>query len=715
MKTRKRIVGWHIGMCSLFFVFCLSFLNSVHGQSPIERGTATNNRGGLGGNILSGPGQGQQPYGYRNNDSTYSDTSATKGLEFHEEIPDSVLRNKVFFFRYNTKDVKINNLWNPTLDPTGAQFSDPLDGFNGDFYLGKGILGHPHLRTFYSFADGLSYKLQEDEMAGYIKTPETIRLYQTLTPYTLLSYNNTLKKDYLVHVAHTQNVKPGWNLSLDYLLMCPEGVLANSGAKNHHLDFTTNYFSPDSRLQVQAGIILQSFTIDENGGLTNDSYFTEELMSNYAGMPVRFNNSGAEHLRHDIFGRVTYNLVQQVERYRERDSLVVRLDTVSADNVVQSIDTLVVTDTLRVSDPRVLNAGVFGTELRYHRQKRAAYLPSYADSTLWSDASATLFWTNDAYPDYRWHNPLKITIGIIPHRFSATLRRDTLSAPDTLVALTAFNPFFRTELKLWSSSLILSGELDNTLLNLNPAIKKPDYHADMLLSIPFDSTKNTGLELTAAIQREMPEVRMLYSSGYTLQPIQSQRFGIHFYHSSDSSIVRLIDLNLYATQLDHYLWYDSSLAVVSGNNNLWLSQAALTMRIAWDWFHFDMQQLFQYSTDQDQVNVPLWTSKNSLYADFSLFGRALRMQLGTDIRYFSSFYPDSYDPATGLFYQQESKIGDYLWADIFLNLQVKRASIYLKAGHINALWENHPRYFLLPHYPGQKFGLFWGMTWHFFD
>ena len=60
-------------------------------------------------------------------------------------------------------------------------------------------------------------------------------------------------------------------------------------------------------------------------------------------------------------------------------------------------------------------------------------------------------------------------------------------------------------------------------------------------------------------------------------------------------------------------------------------------------------------------------------------------------------------------------MGGYLWGDLFINLQVKRASIYLKAGHINAIWETHPTYFLLPHYPGRRFGLYWGITWNFFD
>ena len=114
--------------------------------------------------------------------------------------------------------------------------------------------------------------------------------------------------------------------------------------------------------------------------------------------------------------------------------------------------------------------------------------------------------------------------------------------------------------------------------------------------------------------------------------------------------------------------------------------------------------------------VPLWTSKNSLYTDFHLFHNALRLQVGVDVRYLTKFYVPTYDAAAGLFYHQhETQVGNYIWGDFFINLQVKRASIYAKAGHVNALWETHPNYFLLPHYPGQKFGFFWGIVWHFFD
>ena len=645
-------------------------------------------------------------------DTTFVDTSANKGLLYVKEIPDSVLRSKVFFFNFHPYRVKINEVWNPTLDPTGVQYSDPLDAFNGNYYLGKGIIGHPHQGLFPTFASGLDLRLQPDENSVYLKTLQTLRLYQVLTPYTRLSYNNSLNKDYLVRIAHTQNIIPGWNMAADYQLICPEGVLSSSGAKNSYLDLTTNYFSPDSRLQAQAAFLWQDFAIGENGGLSDDSYFTEGLMSNFAGLPVKYSNAQSKHLYHTLFGRVTYNMVRQVETTRERETLVAQYDTLAPDSIVTSLDTLISVDTLTPLKPRVFNVGIIGFDARYSRRKRAAYLPSQTDSTLWHDAAATLFWTNDAYPDHRWRNPLKVTIGVHPRIIAATL--DTTSGSH-LEAHSLFNPFFHTEVALWRASLEVEGEMDNTLQQLNSAVGEADRRLQATFTLPFDTTRQSALQLTAALQSDMPSLQMLHSSNYTLAPVRAQRFEAHLFAQSDSSVFRLFDLNLRATHLENYSWYDTALAVQTGSTPFWLLQAALTLRLQMGWFHIDMQQLLQHTTDATQMPLPWWCSKNSVYADFYLFRRALRMQVGADVRYYTRFAPSGYDPYTGLFYHQETETGNYIWADVFVNLQVRRASIYAKAGHLNALWESLPQYMLLPHYPGMGFGLFWGITWHFFD
>ncbi len=71
-------------------------------------------------------------------DSTAADSTAEegpKGVEYHVDIPDSVLQASVFFFHRLQHQVKILELKHPTLSPTGVQFTDCLDAFNGNYYL----------------------------------------------------------------------------------------------------------------------------------------------------------------------------------------------------------------------------------------------------------------------------------------------------------------------------------------------------------------------------------------------------------------------------------------------------------------------------------------------------------------------------------------------------------------------------------------------------
>lgn len=646
------------------------------GGSTRPRTTGANNNGAIPGNPFQ-------------DDSTTRDSNEVKGLVYHKETPDSVLRNQVFMFHYNPTGVKIDELWNPTLDPTGAQFADRLDALNGNYYLGKGIVGQPHYALFHTLAGGLDLQPQPDPNTGYTKRSHNIWLYQTMTPYTLLGYQSSLDKDYQVRVAHTQNIKPGWNLAFDYNLICPEGVYTSSGVKNHYLDATTNYFSPDSRLQAVAGIIWQSFNIDENGGIADDAYLT--ISANRAGVPVNLYGSGTLHRESEMFGRVSYNLVRQVDSYRQRDSIVPR----HINDTLTVFDTVKLTDTIPVSTPRVFNAGVIGLSVDRDRRKRV-----FTDSTLWTLTSASLFWTNDAYPDHRWRNPMKLKGGIVLEHVGYILYGDT----SRYLSLT---PFLEAELAIGPCTLSLGAE--NEMKN-----GATDYLYSAQFRLPFDPAGTTLLSLSATAQRRAPDDLYMHDAlvnqGLHLRSQTSQRYELQLTSG------HWLDLMVRASHLSHNTWYDTALLVHEGSQPLWLYQAALTTRISVGWLHLDMQQLLQHTTDAIQMPVPLWASKNSLYADFRLFSRVLRLQTGIDMRYHTPFRSPAYDYRTGLFcHQDATTVGGYIWGDVFINMQVKRATFYLKAGHVNALWEAHPTYFLLPHYPGRRFGLYWGLTWHFFD
>ena len=675
----------------LFLLVSLGTEAQIHMPRGGAGGTSrSNNSSGIAGKS----GTGTMP---NHNDSTLfgNDTSEIKGLIFNTETPDSVLKEKVFYFHHRKAQVWIDEVMNPSLDPTGVQFGDALDALNGNYFLGKGALGHPHIGLFPTLTDGLQSRLQADAFEGYRMTMDNIRFYQTLTPYSMLSYGGSLAKDHQLQLVHTQNFMPGWNAAFEYRLLNPEGVFTSSGAVNHYLNATTNYFSADSRLQIEAAIIHHSFNIDENGGLANDSIFIQQLQSNRAGIPVVMNGAGTRVRGLQGMASVKYSLERQSDAYRHRDSLV----AVPVGDSTTRLDTLEVVDTIPLHKPHVLNAGVVGLELNAHREKRV-----FADSTLWREQSAMFYWTNDAYADHRWHNPLKITIGILSQHQAAAIGNDTLQL------LTWFDPFARATVLLGRATLTINAE---TRSNMGTQ-SMPDHRLDAQFMLPLDSAGRTNILLSAKTQTRTPDVLLLHyahvNQNTDLTPTTSHRLALGFTHQDH------IDLQLIANYRERHTWIDTLLLVHQGNTPLWLLQARATMRLHAGPIHLDMQQLVQYSTDQLQLPLPLWMSKNSLYADFHLFHHLLHAQIGTDIRYHTPYHAPLYDPRTGLFLQQDKyTVGGYLWADAFINIQVKRASIYVKAGHVNALWEIPATYFLLPHYPGQKFGVQWGLTWQFFD
>ena len=685
---------------SIALHFPLSSFHSAQGQVRVNPGSFdngirnTNRSSGSNRNNASTSTTNQFP-----NDSTQSqaDTSATKGLIYHKEIPDSVLKQKVYLFHYRPTHIWIDEVWNPTLDPTGIQFADPLDAINGNYYLGKGSPGHPHVSLFPTLADGLEWRLQPDIYKGYALTPQNIYFYQTLTPFSVLSYGGSLADEHSLRISHTQNVIPGWNVAFDYHLLNPEGIYASSGALNHYLNANTNYFSSDSRLQASAAIIWQSYTIDENGGLSNDNIFINNLQSNRAGIPVMLSGAGTLQRNLTGMGKATFSLVRQSDAYRHRDSI----NLVQVNDSTTRFDTIDVVDTIPLRRPRVLNLGMVGLELNANREKRV-----FIDSTHWREQRLTLFWTNDAYASHRWCNPIKVTIGIQPRYLCAVIYGDTLRYH------TWANPFVRAEVALWKATLQVEAEQYENLWSRSGR----DRRMAATLTVPFDSLGLTRVSLGAVLQDKAPDLLMVYdylnANGGTTLPnnIVTERYTLHFKHRE------VVDFNASASHLNHNVWYDTTLTLHEGTHDLWLLQASLTLRLTAGPMHLDMQQIVQHSTDEALLPVPLWATKNSLYADFPLFHRTLRAQTGIDVRYHTPYHAPLYSPQTGLFLQQdEISVGGYLWGDVFINLQVKRASIYLKAGHINALWETPATYFLLPHYPGQKFGLQWGLTWCFFD
>ncbi|MBI1289051.1 MAG: hypothetical protein GC178_15895 [Flavobacteriales bacterium] len=133
------------------------------------------------------------------------------------------------------------------------------------------------------------------------------------------------------------------------------------------------------------------------------------------------------------------------------------------------------------------------------------------------------------------------------------------------------------------------------------------------------------------------------------------------------------------------------------------------------WFHLLVHGAFQWKLTGDDIRVPLALGRGIFYYQNDLFKKKLRLQVGAQVSYATSYYANAYNPALSDFYIQNAKqVGNYPFIDAFLNLRVKKLRMFVKFTHINSGWMGY-RYYHVPHYPVNDFAWHFGINWAFLD
>ena len=657
--------------------------------------------------------------GQQNNDT--SSAQKIEGIDYsHHDIADTILQKEVFLFRHQPLAVGITGVEYPTLDPTGYEFVDPLDRVSAPFYLSRGCLGHQHYAIAGYQAPPLAFNFRPQLFPAIVKTPHNIAFYQTQHPFTLLHYGSSLNKDYRLGITHSQNITPRWNVAMNYNLVSLDGVYTNSNVDNHQLDISTNYYSADSRYQLRAALLRQQFTTSENGGIAYDEQFTQRLQPNRAGMVVNLYNAASRERDLQLFVHQTYNFVRQVPLPRYRDTIVLKQDT---NTLLFEPDTVQLTDTVWPDAPRTFNAGVVGLDMQYDRLRRnyndgsldtsklfyslCRFNPSQTfDSSIQHTAKLTLFWTNNAYPGYRFTPPVVITAGIEP-------QLTKIMQPATAAVFASAAPFAKAVVNL-PSNIALGASALTTLAD-NYLGGNTNLQADLQVPLTLARHKLHAALLAQHTLTAPDYIYYRYEGNNYVWDNNLRKTSLSTLRMTLADTL-LGSLEVEASRIANSVAFNSNMQVQQYSESVAYIKADAVVRLQRGWLHLDMHHLLQHSSNAAILPVPLYATKNSLYADLHLFRRALRAQVGADLRYHTRFYADGYNPVVGAFYHQnEQEIGNYLWVDAFVSIQVKRATIFLKALHLNAPIDAEPHYFLLPHTPGQDLAVYWGLEWKFFD
>lgn len=90
------------------------------------------------------------------------------------------------------------------------------------------------------------------------------------------------------------------------------------------------------------------------------------------------------------------------------------------------------------------------------------------------------------------------------------------------------------------------------------------------------------------------------------------------------------------------------------------------------------------------------------------------MQPSITVHYFTNYYADAYMPALRTFYlQDEVKIGNFPYIDLFVTFKVKRANIFVGYTNLYSLTKDN-RYFTTPHYPMRDARFVIGVRWRLY-
>ncbi len=520
--------------------------------------------------------------------------------------------------------------------------------------------------------------------------PEEVSYYNVATPTTEIMYRSGLEQGQVLHSMIAVNLTPNLNFSLAYRGIRSLGKYRQALSSHGNFTFTTNYASTNSRYHLQAHIVTQDLTNQENGGLTTESvdYFETNNEEYIDRARLETNYTDAESLLVDK----RYFLQQEYVLWKKgKDSVNSSLSELSIGHTIQY-------DTKHFKFTQTTANTFIGD----------AYQNSIYDRSGERSFQASVYSTlNAPYVLGR----LKFGLGYsdYTYRFSSYLVNDALIIPskiagDIITANASWDAALGSLKIKAKANTILSGDITGASFNGEVSYAKDSlFIAKGLLRIE-DKAPNLNTQI--------------YQSDYVaynwynpdFKNIQTRKVG------GEISFAKYGNLHADYTQIDNYTYFDMTSSPVQEAATVNYFRAGFKNGFTYKKFSLENTFLYQKVLDGETVlKVPNFITRNTLYySDHWFKGDPLFIQIGATLKYFGSYEANEYDPVIGEFRLQEAKeIGNYPLVDIFVNGQIRRTRLYFKAENVTSGFTGRD-YFASPTQPYRDFIIRFGLVWNFF-
>lgn len=598
----------------------------------------------------------------------------------------------IVYYYYNTDRLAIGDIHKvPGTRVTSFQRYNPLTQ-SENFYASFANVGQTHKSLVFQPELSGGFYTGMQSFDAYTFTDENTRYFRHLIPVTYLSYFNGGKKEQLFHVIHSHTIKRTVTIGVDFSLINSPGTYQNQKSDDKSVVFTGQYFTKNLRFGTIANYHHNKFIVRENGGIVNDTIFEKKLETDTRLFDV--------------------NLPTAQNLVKEAGVLVNAYFYLSGKPEMKDSS---------ITKPPTFHAGRISYTFNYNKQIQvysdqdptADFYKPYRpliDSTKTSDSIQVrsydnyFAWSNLRLGDRPRHKYLLITFAI---ENKLTTISDSISKRN----FKNWIPQASVVIRPYGLMVIdLSGKLTLGDFNSGGFILKG------MASQSFKNKKDTLGSINLSFITASQEAGYFFTNFRSNYFRWDTSFVSQLYQQATFSInIKGAEAKVEYNLVKNYVYFDQSARPAQYTGSINIIKASLMDEFRWKAWGINAQLIYQLNSNEEIIRVPAFLARVSLCPTLPLFKNACVLQPGIDLFYNTAYYASAYMPATRSFYlQDEKKIGNYVYMDVFVNLMIKRFRIFAKYEHLNALWSEN-RYYTVPHYPMQG-GIFkYGLSWSFYD
>ena len=523
---------------------------------------------------------------------------------------------------------------------------------------------------------------------------DDVLYYDLPTPFTELMYRSVFEQGQVLDAVYSVNTSRQFNFTISRKGLRSLGNYQNFITSGSNFKLASNYWSKNKKYYLRLHYANQKLFGEQNGGIADSDIDNfENGVSQYIDRGVFDPNF--ENAHNELLGKRFY--LDQVYKFHENDSIN--------------------------KDKFEIYNSILQEEKQYKFQQ------SSIDDFFGEGYS------NQEINDKIFLNRFKVDLGL---NFKSD-RMGGISAGLSLIddkySLQNFEieDFVDNNQSIKSTTIYFLADYSKKIKQAKFSFSSNNYifgdskSNSVKTNIRFDIKNQNSVNLELSVLNSTPDYNhRLYSSNYInynwnneFQNIKSKAISLNV------RLNKFINLDIDYINIENHIQFEqlettsindfgSSIRPIQYNGIIDLLKIKLNRSISIGKFSFDSSLLFQKSISNDIINVPKIITRNTIYFSSDLFKKALFLQTGFGVKYFSKYYMNGYDPLLSeLYIQREKEIGDFPLIDFFINAKIQQTRLYFKFEHLNSSLTGY-NFYSAPNYPFRDFTFRFGLVWNFF-